>query len=98
MANPRIPQKIAKHRQQPGNMCAASGFECIGKLHGKVGEGEYPLQSDKKSEYAGFDTPKPFASWLDAKGEHYPDAKSAVSLMEAETAAGRHPLVANYEW
>lgn len=84
---------LKAHKQLPGNFCSASAHEFIAKLHGKIGEKEFPLQNDPKSENAGFQ----FESFLNGfgfsgKNQDAPP-QAALDTIGKETAQSRFPLV-----
>lgn len=91
-----LPEAIRLHHQNDDASCAVSGQECIAKLHGFIAPDAFPLQSDPANKKRGFgadDRAFLKAHMLDAKDGFY-DAPSTIALIEAETNAGRYPLVA----
>lgn len=94
-----LPEELANHRQLHGNFCAASGFECIAKLHRLIPKDQFPLQSDSKNQGLGFgrDDAKFLSQWFDCKDGHF-DVEAAMAFIEQETNEGRFPLVSLYEW
>lgn len=94
-----LPNELSKHHQLPGNFCAASGFECIAKLHHLIPKDQFPLQSDDTNEGLGFgkDDTKFLNQWFDCRDSFF-DAEAAISLIEKETHDGRFPLISLFEW
>jgi hypothetical protein len=90
-----LPEAIRQHHQDDNASCAVSGQECIAKLHGFIAPDAFPLQSDPANKKRGFGVnDRAFLKThkIDAKDDFY-DASSSVALIEAETKAGRYPLV-----
>ena len=91
--NPRITTLLSTHRQLHCWSCSASAHEFLGKLHGKVGDSDSPLQNLSSSQKGGFQ----FESFLNSIGFTGKDShelpKDAVTLLLAEVTQGRFPLV-----
>ena len=91
-----LPASLREHHQFSGNFCAVSGFECIAKLEGLLAPTAFPLQSEPASEHKGFGPAD--CGYLTGLGfavhdEHYPSGQAASTVIQAETDAGRFPLV-----
>lgn len=91
-----LPDVLRSHRQFAGDFCAVSGFECITKLHGILARDEFPLQSDPANQYRGFQ-PDHYTYLTEHRfvctDGHYPNGIAAGAMIQAETNAGRFPLV-----
>lgn len=93
--NPRITELLAKHRQLDlQKTCSASAHEFVAKLHGKLGDNEFPLQCKPAvANLAGFQ----FESFLNGIGFTGRPGRvrlaNAIALLEAEVSNGRYPLV-----
>jgi hypothetical protein len=91
--NEEIPELLRHHRQLENASCAVSGFESIAKLHGCIAPDAFPLQSDPAKQGMGFGE----TAFLRSLGLQATDVSLerdvAISRIEAETAAGRFPLV-----
>lgn len=81
------------HYQKDGDSCGASGSEALLKLHGLIGEAEFPLQDLGAAQPRGYES-KPFLATqkIMAQDAHY-DIADSVVLIETEAKQGRFPLV-----
>ena len=90
-----LPESLRLHYQLEAASCAASGQECIAKLHGLIPPPAFPLQSDPANQKKGFGAnDRTFLESFDINGndDGY-DVPVAIALVKTETQAGRFPLV-----
>jgi hypothetical protein len=95
----RLNEILKAHKQfENKDTCSASAHEFIGKLYGKVGDDEFPLQSDPASEHCGFEFEE-FLNSIDLHGKDWGltlTPQEALEKLTEETQAGRYPLVSAY--
>jgi hypothetical protein len=88
-----LPEKLWNHRQLEMASCAASGFECIAKLHGLIDPGDFPLQSDSAKQGMGFADTTFLSSIRIHASDAHASLEEALNICEHETQQGRFPLV-----
>jgi hypothetical protein len=84
---------LKNHRQLRNETCSASAYEFLAKLHSRIADNEFPLQSSPTSDRAGFEF-QPFLERIGFTGaqNHQPPLETLETLAR-ETSAERFPLV-----